>query len=481
MKTKNFFSKWVVFTLLFTAFGYTANANNVVISGTAVTGSNISFNVSWDNSWNANVAPANWDAVWIFVKYQDCNTREWTHAGLSAIGTDHSTVAPLQVDPVADGKGVFVRLSSLGGGTVAPTLVTLKMTIPSGTYNYKVFAIEMANVPQAAFELGDGTSASSFNSINVTASSENTGISPAVIGGSSSNIPAAYPVGYNAFYVMKYEISQEQYVDFLNSLNYTQQKAHTINDPIGAVGTYAFSNSYRNGIKISTSGNNAAIPAVYACDLTNTTENNIDDGQNIAVNFLNWADVAAYLDWAALSPMTELQFEKTCRGNQPRVAGEYPWGTTEQNYVYGYNLVNGGKPNEKNATVLNGLCNVYINGNSVTAPVKVGFSASGTSGRVSSGAAFYGAMEMGGNMYEMVINTSVDGVAFNGANGDGNLASSGMANQPTWPSSATALGIGLRGGAFENWNTFARISDRGLITTSPATRTQANSGRGARN
>lgn len=478
MKSKNLVSSWVVAILFLVAFN--ANANNVSISGTTVTGSDISFNISWENSWNANIAPANWDAVWIFVKYQDCNTRVWAHAGLSTLATDHTTASPLQVDPTLDGKGVFIRISALGGGTVDPTAVTLKMTIPAGTYNYKVFAIEMANVPQAAFEVGDATSVGTFNNINVTAASETSGIPSASIGGSSANIPAAYPVGFNAFYIMKYEISQEQYVDFLNSLTYTQQKAHTIADPISAVGTFAFLDGYRNGIKISTPGNNAAIPAIYACDLTTGIEGNIDDGQNIAANHLNWSDVAAYLDWAALSPMTELQFEKTCRGNQTRVAGEYPWGTTEINTIWSYTIINAKKPNEKNNAVLNGIANYYTNGNSVNSPVKVGFSASGTSGRVSSGASFYGAMEMGGNLYEMTINTSTDGVTFNGSNGDGNLSAAGMANQTTWPSNTTAIGIGLRGGSCNNFSTFVRTSDRGLITSPPADRHYGLGGRGVR-
>jgi formylglycine-generating enzyme required for sulfatase activity len=43
------------------------------------------------------------------------------------------------------------------------------------------------------------------------------------------------------------------------------------------------------------------------------------------MNILSWFDVAAYLDWAALRPMTELEFEKVCRGPENRIAGEYAW------------------------------------------------------------------------------------------------------------------------------------------------------------
>ena len=133
MNSKNYFSK--IASALFFLFAFTSNANNLQITGTSVSGSNVTFTVNWDNSWNANVAPANWDAVWVFIKYQDCNTRLWAHAGLSTLATDHTAGSPLQADPVADGKGVFLRRSALGGGNITSVTVTLKMTIPAGTYN----------------------------------------------------------------------------------------------------------------------------------------------------------------------------------------------------------------------------------------------------------------------------------------------------------------------------------------------------------
>src|SRR6218665_626091 len=298
MKSKNYFSKFAA-ALLFLVFGVTANANNLTITNTTVTGSNVTFDISWDNSWNANVAPANWYAVWVFIKYQDCNTRLWAHAGLSTTASDHSAASPLQVDTVTDGKGVFIRRSALGGGNITSASITLKLTIPAGTYNYKVFGIEMVNVPQAAFELGDGVSNSTFNSITVNASSQSAGISAATIGGGGPSVPTAFPMGYNSFYCMKYEVSQLQYVEFLNALTFAQQQNRIPTDPTSAVGTYVTfgSYAYRNGIVIETPGNNAAIPAVFGCDATNGVFNNNNDGQNGAMNNLSWADLAAYLDW----------------------------------------------------------------------------------------------------------------------------------------------------------------------------------------
>ena len=72
-----------------------SHANNLIISNTNVTGNTVTFDVSWDNSWYTNLAPANFDAVWIFVKYQDCSTRLWQHANLAVSG--HSTASPFAI------------------------------------------------------------------------------------------------------------------------------------------------------------------------------------------------------------------------------------------------------------------------------------------------------------------------------------------------------------------------------------------------
>jgi formylglycine-generating enzyme required for sulfatase activity len=483
MKSKNYFSKFAAAMLLL-VFGFNTKANNLQISGTSVSGSNITFDISWDNSWNTNIAPANWDAVWVFVKYQDCNTRLWAHAGLSTVSGDHTAGSPLQVDAVADGKGVFIRRSALGGGNIGTTSVTLKMTIPAGTYNYKVFGIEMVNAPQGAFDIGDATSALTYNSISVTAASQSGGITAAAIGGSSVAVPNTFPVGYNSFYCMKYEVSQEQYVDFLNSLTYDQQKSRTYSDPISAPGTYPIFGGagYRNGIRILTSGNNSTIPAVYACDATPGVENNVDDGQNIAMNGLSWADLSAYLDWTALRPITELEFEKVCRGTAPRVAGEYPWGSTTINPYYSNGVSNAFKANESVGSVLNGSCAYGLGSNSGSyGPLRCGIFATGSSGRASAGASYYGAMEMGGNLWERVIVTqNTTGTAFTGTLGDGTLTVTGDANQATWPAPETAVGVGIRGGDYVNTAIYVRTSDRGGVTTPDFNRQYNYGGRGVR-
>ncbi|MGZ3864179.1 MAG: SUMF1/EgtB/PvdO family nonheme iron enzyme [Bacteroidia bacterium] len=483
---KKVLTKIVAATVLLAmgSFVNRANANNLSITGTSVSGSNITFNISWDNSWYTNLAPSNWDGVWVFVKYQDCATRLWAHAGLSTVGSDHTAGSPLQVDPVTDGKGVFIRRSAFGGGNISSTSVTLKMTISAGTYNYKVFGIEMVNIPQGAFDLGDGTSTSTYNSISVDATAQSSGLPAATIGGASQTVPATFPMGYNSMYCMKYEITQEQYVEFLNSLTYDQQKSRTSADPISAAGTYAISSGNRNGVVIATSGNNNVLPAVYACDLTAGVVNNSNDGQNIPMNFLSWGDLAAYLDWAALRPFTEMEFEKICRGTMPRVSGEYVWGSTNITQVYNTlaGMANVNTASESFSPASNGLCAYGVaTANGAYGPLRSGIFATGSSGRESSGATYYGVMEMGGNCYERAITTNnATGVAFTGTLGDGTLTTTGDANQSTWPSAATATGVGQRGGQWVSAATLVRTSDRSQMSSVDAARTYLNGGRGVR-
>ncbi|WP_051190407.1 SUMF1/EgtB/PvdO family nonheme iron enzyme [Kaistella palustris] len=492
MNTKNYFQKIAFVALTF--FGLSVQANNVQISGTSVdtaTGQ-ITFSLKWDNSWRTNIAPANHDAVWLFIKYQDCADKLWKHANLSVTSADHSAGGALKVDAVSDGKGVFIYRSSNGGGNISSTSVTLKMNVAAANYenyNFKVFGVEMVNIPQiSSYWVGDGVAASAFTKYEITG---NGSISSSAIG-SGNSAPAAFPKGWANFYAMKYEISQEQYVNFLNTLTYGQQAHRSAAAPDSPQGTQAFGTASRNGIKIKVPGSNAAIPAVYGNDLTDGDFDDLNDGQNIAMSTLGYADVLAYLDWAALRPMSEIEFEKICRGPLAPVAGEYAWGTTEATGITPGGVVNGGQANEGYNTVTNGLANYgalsgYVPVN-LDGPVKVGFSATNSSGRLSASAAYYGAMEMSGNVGEITVAAkTAGGSTYTGTLGDGLLsttaATDGDADQATWPDNT---GLILRGGHFNasgygySGNNSARmmISDR--ADTVGATRMSQYGGRGVR-
>ena len=253
-------------------------ANNVSITNISAPSTNtIQFDISWENSWFASAPSNNWDAVWIFVKTQNCalGASPWVHANVSTASGNHSVSGGvLQVDAVTDGKGVFLRRSALGAGNIATATVILQF---SASYtiadtNYEVIGIEMVQVPQGSFAVGDGSTSStfstnSFGSANTTTpftiSSEATIAQDALRSSAFNSITqhsaiiAGFPKGFNAFYCMKYEISQQQYVTFLNLLDFNQQLNRTAVSPSSAVGTAALasaSGDNRNSIEIATLG-----------------------------------------------------------------------------------------------------------------------------------------------------------------------------------------------------------------------------------
>jgi formylglycine-generating enzyme required for sulfatase activity len=178
---------------------------------------------------------------------------------------------------------------------------------------------------------------------------------------------------------------------------------------------------------------------------------------NVAAGYLSWADLAAYLDWSGLRPLTDMEFEKTCRGNLPAVAGEYAWGTTTISGATG--ISNSGLVNEIASN--SGANAAYNNVAGVAGPMRVGCFAGATTTRAQAGATYYGAMEMSGNLWERAINlSSTDGKAFTGNHGDGNLATTGDHNVSSWPSSTSTNGVRLKGGSFSNASNFLNISDR---------------------
>ncbi len=470
----------VIFALSFNL----VKANNLQIGVPSIAGSQISFTIQWDNSWSLAAAPANWDAVWVFVKYQNCATNLWTHVTLAAAG--HSvTGGVLQVNTVTDNLGAFINRIANGSGNIASATVTLNMSFPDAGYNYQVFGIEMVNVPQGNFYLGDGTRGSStygfsdgltcgagpWNPLLITNAIQTAGLGAASnyqcnSWGSTTNFPASFPLGYNRFYCMKYEISQEEYMAFLNTLTYDQQTTRTTPSPASAVGSLAIAGApaSRNGIKIITSGTNNNIPAVYGCDLDgNGTPNQADDGQNIACNWLAWSDVTAYMDWAALRPMTEFEYEKVCRGTGVvPTANENAWSTINLTQANSAALNNAGLVNETSTSVGNGLCAYGIN-TTADGPLRCGFAATALTGRVQAGGSYYGAMDMSGNVDEQCVggyNFNYSG--FTNASGDGSLSVLGAANTAGWP----PLGGGQNGGISKgsDWFTptvaYLNISDR---------------------
>ena len=458
-----------------------AFANNVTVSNVTMTGQDASndyvlveFDVSWENSWRTSSAPNNWDAVWVFVKYK-VGSGDWQHATLSATASQHTAPSGSTITPSSDGKGVFIYRSANGlGGTFSLSDARLRWNYGSDSVAddaqvaLKVVATEMVYVPTGAFSAGSGgTEGNAFTLITI-----NTGSATAA-GGYPTGVTApgsdSWPNGYTAFYCMKYSITQEQYVDFLNTLGRTQQDTRTETDLASGITSvtnrYVMSGSstvsYRNGIRCD-----ATIPATgtitFYCNFnSNGTGGESDDGQNIACNYLSWADGAAYADWAALRPMTELEFEKACRGTAAAVANEYVWGSTSITQATG--ITNSGAGSE---TASNSPANcVYGIHASVLGPMRVGCFATSSSTRETAGATYYGIMEMGGNLRKRCVTSdnsdgnNADGRLFTGSHGDGVLDITGDADASSWPGT-DAEGAGHRGGSWRGGGGDARLSDR---------------------
>jgi formylglycine-generating enzyme required for sulfatase activity len=476
----------LIFTFLFllSVGKNSLKANNLTIGTPSIVGSNsIQFTVQWDNSWRIASGPSNWDAVWLFVKYQDCATNLWRHVDLSTTVSNHTVAGTqLEVVTVSDAKGVYLRQNTNAAGNIASALVTLNFsTLVNAGYNYQVFGIEMVNIPTANFVIGDctgGTNSYGFYCQSITAATQAAGLGWNSYFNSNwgTTLNSSYPMGVNSFYCMKYEISQEQYVAFLNTLTYEQQAIQSIVSPNSATGTLAIApnTNGRNGIRIQTPGAATNIPAVYGCDLNNNgTFNEAADGQNIACNYLQWSDLMAYLDWSALRPMTEFEYEKVCRGPLPQVVNEYAWGLSAAQpspapltQALSSALTNAGTANEISTASGNGLCAWGAN-NSALGPLRCGFAATGSTSRVQAGASYYGCMDMAGNVWEQCIGgkspSNVTNYGFTGILGDGALSPIGYANTAGWPSwGGSGGGAGmLRGGDwFTNDARTLQTSDR---------------------
>lgn len=484
-----------------------AHANNIAISNLVVhpySGGNgeVEFDISWDNSWRVATEPYNWDAAWIFCKIRR-NGGDWVHLKLNTTGhtipstpqtitmamglADTASVHDLSSNPAV---GIFMYRADNGVGTFTANDVRLQWSYADNgasagdAVEIRVFAIEMIYTPEAAFYAGDFAGASaafkqgsgdtdpwyitSEDAISVTdalsdgfyyvSSGWVTGESAT---GSSFTIPAAFPKGYGAFYMMKGELSQSQWVTFFNTLTNTQKSTRDITSNVN-LGKNTDGLESRNNV--SWTSGEATLPdrgggATYA---------------GVAMNFISWGDLSAYLDWAGLRPMSELEFEKAARGDKVPVSQEYAWGSTT--ITLSSSVTNGGLPNERPQTGSNAVCMPT----NISGPVRVGSFAQPGSSRQAAGAGYYGAMELSGNLWERAASVGrSDGRAVERRyHGNGNLDSSGNANVSTWPS--IHVGIGFRGGRWIDSVGHAQVSNRSNATIGHTNRMSSFGGRGVR-
>ena len=457
------------------------------------------------------------------MKYSTDGGTTWKHASMAGSGINpagFSVPAQFQsqfeIMVPSDQKGFFLQRSGQATGSIALTNVqfvwnyaldgvTAAVAQAANTL-HTIYGIEMVYIPQGAYYAGDGSPNNSTeyaftqgsavttpwyiqneNAIQTTGAAsgtyyyQNTGAKGDEFpSGSSFLIPASFPKGFAAFYLMKYQLTEGQWVSFFNTLPATARPYRDItsgNPKTGGKNSQGVVN--RNTISW-----NSAIPTSLAVTLRPARP----------VSYVSWPDVAAYAEWAALRPVTELEYEKAARGvDIPAVPGEFVWGTTSFTAPNPGDIV----PNadENGAETLNDGANINSNGLAwssgdgraggiaagQTGPLRVGiFAAStvnSTNPRVSSGAGFYGNMELSGNLAEPTVSVGrPEGLIFQGTDGTGNLTSLGFATNIDWPgidpNNANGvdgtIGIGYRGGDFQSPNsTIYETSSRTYAVKDP--------------
>jgi len=415
------FAGMVLFTIHYSpaAFANNISVSNVVLQNQDTENSTVevSFDVTWQNPFSgtdANTA-AFYDKAWICVKYwvvgTDSEDTGWHHATLTTGGT---------VTPTSDGKGAFV---DIGANQTVKWYYVADSVSGAANIRARVIATEMVYIPQGAFVYNaGGIGGSDYN--NYGAGSQ-TNVTSA--GDLPTGCAAGWPNGYSAFYIAKYEVSQGQYVDFLNMLTATQATARF----------EAFTN-YEHEITY-TSGNDYG--ARYATTAPNRASARI-----------SWDDAKAYASWCAMRPMTEMEFEKAARGGGTANTNLYPWGSANPETGNSLYTPSG---NTAPYDAWQYYANFYdggANSDTYDGPTDVGLYLSGdiTRTNAQTGASIYGVADLAGNVWEHLINCAHTTLPLNG---DGSITA-----PASWPNADA--GKGIRGGAWCHGATYLRVSAR---------------------
>lgn len=421
--------KFKLFTISLLLLSKVIHANNITISNVSLSNKStlqestyhLNFDVAWENSWRTTTNESNYDGAWVFFKFRLTNTSEWKH--LTLIQPDNSVAAAgATIQIPSDGAGLFIYRSTNGIGNVNYTNNYVIWdyqndgVLESQTVEIKAFAIEMVYIPQGPYYLGGGGNELfgfqkgnikepyyvGQNSITINNTGNNlyqvVSIGSPQLPANGTVLNANFPKGYNAFWLMKYEVSQQQFVDFLNNLNAFQaQNLLTKISPNNC-----------------TTGSYPNIQAVFPdAPVYNT------------FGYL----LNSMADWSGLRPYTELEFEKACRGaNITAIPNEFAWGST--NFITLTSVNNAGTSAESVNTPANANSN-YSNNSQTVNRAGIFARASGAT-RETAGATYYGVMNMGDNAKELCICITAHDSFSETIFGDGFLSSNGQTDITSW-------------------------------------------------
>ncbi|MBP9853990.1 MAG: SUMF1/EgtB/PvdO family nonheme iron enzyme [Candidatus Omnitrophica bacterium] len=489
-----------------------ALANHLQINNFALTTSNVGNNTMtfsadfmWENSWKS--VDSN-DAVWVFLKYSTDGGTTWKHASMAGSGINPAGFDPklgFQISVPSDEKGFFLELANFSNGNIDVKSVkfvwdygqdglTDDEAVAANTVT-KIYGVEMVKIPQGAFYAGDGNSSSDYRftqgsgdnepwyianetAINVTNAVvdgfyyQSSGASGESATGANFLIPTSFPKGFNSFYLMKYELTEGQWVSFFNTLSYEQKVTRDITSGVA-------------GGKNSDSVVNRNTISWNAADERAVAQTSRPDRP---MSFMSWPDLLAYADWAGLRPVTELEYEKAARGvDILPLVNEYAWGKDTYNDALS-NEIYPDTDEDGREQIFDGGANINRNTLSWSSgdgraggqaagqvgPLRAGIFAESSTNRTTSGAGYYGNMELSGNLNEMVVSVGRNqGRQYLGSHGDGQLTQlagfEGNANNTDWPGIDTTdaargvtstVGSGCRGGDFQSAVRAFQISTR---------------------